>query len=602
MSAADQRRIHALRVIKELSAATAKANLSECQLESQAFNIKRLLEGFEFFQELEATVRERLPSVVHLVSDRKKGEVLFQEGEAPDRCYILLSGSVSVYKKDEVPDADEEAAVEVKSLSEAKLGEKSLSEASTRCPSRRSSTSSASGGEDVQQPLLTPSELERFRAGSRASVNRSSVASVAAEACKEQAKGRRSAWKRISIKEVLTVQEPPNPWGNNVATLKEGALVGELALLEDKLRSATIVCEDDCDFLSIERADFETVLKSDLARKREDRLKFMREHLPGFRLLPEHKVNKVYYRFRKQTFSKGHVFALQGACAKSQAFLVVDGTVEIRHAPRHAESFGKQDNQVVSTIMPGGLFGSVQQQGDEPFTVVAKTQCNVLFVSGRGLKGLPLTVSHRMDEYLTQVTQARVERCSSTPDVNTSNSFVSCRDTSLMTKQACAKHRARSNSVTRHAMPTASADSTNLVASGVLELADLLSEMKHEAMAIRTPPRSRSRPGTPSRFEAIRSEAKSVLSPSCGWSGSPASTRLPSRSSSRPSTAGSVRSRPSSASSLMRPCASTAGSICQRPGSASSGLPRLHSTVQASGRSISLGGMKRSSSQPAIIR
>merc|ERR1719469_1245307 len=93
----EQRRLHAARLVQELSAVGDGSS----SLESQTFNIKRLLQDFEFFQDLAPTVREQLPSIVHLEADRKKGDVIFRQGDAPGCCYIVLSGSVSVWKEDE---------------------------------------------------------------------------------------------------------------------------------------------------------------------------------------------------------------------------------------------------------------------------------------------------------------------------------------------------------------------------------------------------------------------------------------------------------------------------------------------------------------------
>lgn len=599
MSAAEQKRSQALRLIKELSTPTNKTHLSQSQSESQAFNIRRLLENFDFFQELAPAVRERLPSICHLHSNRKQGEVLFQQGEAPDRCYILLSGSVSVWKKDETSDVTGIPFSRRPSVQQTILSRR-CSEADIRC-------TLAADAEETDQPTCTSSALDRLRL--RRSPSKTGLAGVAADVCKEQKQRRRSgAWKRIDVEQVLALQEPPSPWGDKIATLNAGELFGELALLEDKLRSATIVCEEDCDFLVIERGNFETVLKSEMTRNRDDRLKLMREHLPGFRGLPEHKMNKAYYPFRKRTFSKGHVFVSQGDCAKPMAFLVVEGTVEVRHARERVGGFGKQDIQVVSTIMQGALFGSVQQSVDEPFTVVAKTRCDVLCVSGRGLKSLPLSLSQRMHEYLSQVNQEHSERCTSSLQPNMPNAFAlsTNTNTSPMMKQT-AKRMRRSSSGTRQAVPTATADQTALVTSGTLRALDLLSALKREASPC-------SRPRTKSRAEPIRSDGKSLLS-------SPASTRLPSRETSRPTTPGSVssrsgsvsslfgastplsiRSRSNSVTSLLNSSASTAGSACSPPSSAKFVLPAVNDPRQTSCRPTKAGNMNRSISESAMPR
>lgn len=459
MSATSASKRSSTALIKEIS------NLSEDELESKAFHVKRLLEGFEFFQQLAPTVRERLPSVVKIVSDRKKGEVVFEEGEPPDRCYILLSGSVLVYKKELERDAEPEETVEEQSSPQAKFVEKSDSEASTRCPSPRLSVVSLG---DKSSSVCV---------GDRSQRRLSNVSSLVSS---------------IGNTGALAMREQPNPWGRCLATLQAGALFGELALLEDKLRSATIVCGAPCKLLAIEQADFEAVLKSDLANQRDVRMQFMRQYLPGFRLLPKHKMTKVFYEFEHHTFSKGHVFVAQGICAEPQVCIVSDGILEIRHAVQPGESLGKQDDHLVSTMMPGSLFGSSHQQDVEPFSIVAATLCDVYILRGEPLKDLPLTVSHRIVEQLNQITKSRLQRCIatypsrlqrsvSTSGLKTPSSPTLTRSGSFMTRHAAEKHRMRCSSGTHLSSLLSKADRNIFVPCGTLQMAHLSCEKKHEA-------------------------------------------------------------------------------------------------------------------------
>eukprot|EP00330_Aristerostoma_sp_ATCC50986_P008843 CAMPEP_0114583680 /NCGR_PEP_ID=MMETSP0125-20121206/7377_1 /TAXON_ID=485358 ORGANISM="Aristerostoma sp., Strain ATCC 50986" /NCGR_SAMPLE_ID=MMETSP0125 /ASSEMBLY_ACC=CAM_ASM_000245 /LENGTH=52 /DNA_ID=CAMNT_0001777307 /DNA_START=325 /DNA_END=483 /DNA_ORIENTATION=- len=46
-----------------------------------------------------------------------------------------------------------------------------------------------------------------------------------------------------------------------VRVLPAGFAFGELALMDDKPRAATIHCEEDCDFAIIDRKNFRAILK-----------------------------------------------------------------------------------------------------------------------------------------------------------------------------------------------------------------------------------------------------------------------------------------------------------------------------------------------------
>ena len=45
-----------------------------------------------------------------------------------------------------------------------------------------------------------------------------------------------------------------------VAVLQQGASFGELALLYDTPRTATIICKEDCDFALLKRDDFHDII------------------------------------------------------------------------------------------------------------------------------------------------------------------------------------------------------------------------------------------------------------------------------------------------------------------------------------------------------
>lgn len=46
-----------------------------------------------------------------------------------------------------------------------------------------------------------------------------------------------------------------------VVTLREGKSFGELALIKNKPRAATIRCKDDCHFAVMNKADYQKVLQ-----------------------------------------------------------------------------------------------------------------------------------------------------------------------------------------------------------------------------------------------------------------------------------------------------------------------------------------------------
>ena len=63
-----------------------------------------------------------------------------------------------------------------------------------------------------------------------------------------------------------------------IGELGAGAAFGELALLHDDRRRATIVCHENCEFLKIDKPDFDEVLKKNYEREWKNRMHHLKEH------------------------------------------------------------------------------------------------------------------------------------------------------------------------------------------------------------------------------------------------------------------------------------------------------------------------------------
>jgi CRP-like cAMP-binding protein len=268
-----------------------------------------------------------------------------------------------------------------------------------------------------------------------------------------------------------TYNEETN-FGPQIGSLGPGTLCGELALLNDQPRSASIRCVQDTDFLVIRRSDFDNILKEEMVRKGDEKLKFLMAHMPGMRdvTVPKSgaKGPHASYYFKKACFQRGHCFFQEGAVAESSITLLYKGTVECRrseHAPIgvgaalptlastpafHADhlpggaklgNFRKSVGMVarsnyqsslqsmarvqevhetvnrLGVLMPGSVFGSLPLQEKEPFTVsVTSQQCEVFMCSGQDLSKLPRKLLDTVREYIAQAAAWRLKSHQSTQD------------------------------------------------------------------------------------------------------------------------------------------------------------------------------------------
>jgi len=253
-------------------------------------------------------------------------------------------------------------------------------------------------------------------------------------------------------------------FGAQIGLLGPGTLIGELALVNDQPRSATVRCAQDTDFLVIRRSDFDNILKEDMVRKGDEKLRFLMEHVPGMRAVAVPKSGTVKphasYFFTKSSFPRGHCFFQEGSVAEPGIMVMYKGSAECRRRELAPPGIGAPLPSALSTpllheelpdgaklgnyrrtpsmisrssyrarlkslareqeldetmnrlgvLMPGSIFGSLPFQEKEPFTVtVTSQQCEVFICSGSELVKLPRKLLDTIREYLAHAATWRLK-------------------------------------------------------------------------------------------------------------------------------------------------------------------------------------------------
>lgn len=91
---------------------------------------------------------------------------------------------------------------------------------------------------------------------------------------------------------------------NEAVQLKNGKSFGELALINNKPRAATVKCLTDCHFAVLSKSDFEILLKK-LEVKREKRFVDFLEGLPFFSNQSRVALVKLKYLMQQRLYIKG---------------------------------------------------------------------------------------------------------------------------------------------------------------------------------------------------------------------------------------------------------------------------------------------------------
>ncbi|CAK9024145.1 Cyclic nucleotide-binding domain-containing protein [Durusdinium trenchii] len=333
----------------------------------------------------------------------KAGTVLFKQGDPPGCCYVIISGSVGVYVA-----ADEEGQ--------------------PVAPQQGQHRFSALGD--------TNGFLQDFLPGQK------------------------------TVDGFSRYHDDIN-LGNRVSKLSPGSVLGELALMNDQPRLASAKCLEDAEFFVIRRNDFDNVLKEEMVKKGDEKLRFLMRHLPGMKEVPVPKPGgkpHASYMFKHGKFPRGHTFLVQGKIAEPHLWVVYKGAVEFRRAEilslerlermsgddkksmphlrplsalkkapkglsasqprlRSAHGIGRDGNVAAEAndcnpngvmsrrgvLVQGGVFGSLPFHAPEPFTVrVTSPMCEVFLITSADFPKIPRKLLDVVQDYVAAATTWRL--------------------------------------------------------------------------------------------------------------------------------------------------------------------------------------------------
>lgn len=401
-----------------------KQDMLRAKIKQLGGAIKRLLREFELFKGMSLGVQDQLADIIHYYKARE-GTLLFEQGDAPNHCYIILSGEVTIWKRNVVQeegaaeDAEDAEDANEDGLSDDSDMELELSDATQRLSEAAAlnpRSSQAVGGRRISVAAVESAQTRKrmscmgLRGPKRPAVELASE--LARERCAnlagilahvaEQGMSTQVGSAQISSEDDTMVRFTCDA----VAALGSGTLFGELALLNDQPRGATISCFKDCEFLVVEKMDFDRLLKAELNASKEEKLHFLRTHVPGVRSLQPTIAERLLYYFNREIVPKNHVFIRQGSTLHGDIFVVWQGAVEsYSHLPK-----GGLARQ--GSMLRGSIFGAVPAGSTSTFTVVATTSpCEVLHVKPEFRKHVPESVLASVRENMDQTLARRMQQC-----------------------------------------------------------------------------------------------------------------------------------------------------------------------------------------------
>ena len=190
-----------------------------------------------------------------------------------------------------------------------------------------------------------------------------------------------------------TVQPGVNGLGNKVASIGTGGSFGELALMYNAPRAATVISKiGKCTLWALDRVTFRRILM-DSAFKRRRMYESFLEEVPLLSSLKTYERAKIADALESVKFTPGSTIIREGD--RGDAFYLLESG--------EANAFKSGVTNAVKSYSRGDYFGELALLDDKPraASVVAKTQCKVAKLDRDGFKRLlgPVESIMRREDY-----------------------------------------------------------------------------------------------------------------------------------------------------------------------------------------------------------
>ncbi|XP_041981951.1 cGMP-dependent protein kinase, isozyme 2 forms cD4/T1/T3A/T3B isoform X2 [Aricia agestis] len=143
-----------------------------------------------------------------------------------------------------------------------------------------------------------------------------------------------------------------------LSTMAPGKVFGELAILYNCKRTATIKAATDCRLWAIERQCFQTIMMRTGLIRQAEYTDFLKS-VPIFKNLPEDTLIKISDVLEETHYQMGDYIVRQGARGDT-FFIISKGQVKVTQKPPNSN-----DEKFIRTLQKGDFFGEKALQGDD---------------------------------------------------------------------------------------------------------------------------------------------------------------------------------------------------------------------------------------------
>ncbi|XP_038821322.1 cGMP-dependent protein kinase 1-like [Salvelinus namaycush] len=141
-----------------------------------------------------------------------------------------------------------------------------------------------------------------------------------------------------------------------LCTIDPGKVFGELAILYNCTRTATVTALTDIKLWAIDRQGFQTIMMRTGLIKHSQYMEFLRS-VPSFQLLPEDVLSKVADVLEETHYSEGDYIIRQGATGDT-FFIISEGQVKVTQ-----QKSSNEEPEFLTTLSRGDWFGEQALKG-----------------------------------------------------------------------------------------------------------------------------------------------------------------------------------------------------------------------------------------------
>ncbi|OMJ77413.1 hypothetical protein SteCoe_23015 [Stentor coeruleus] len=149
----------------------------------------------------------------------------------------------------------------------------------------------------------------------------------------------------------------------SVAVLSTGNSFGDLALLKDHPRNATVTCLTDCHFAVLVKEDYLRILGKIADKKISDFVEFLKE-IPIFRSWSKKNLESLFYFFKPVMFNRKNSVYCVGS-EPTHVYIVKNGEFEISKK-KSLSGENKKVDMRVAILSKGEMFGDRECLEDIP--------------------------------------------------------------------------------------------------------------------------------------------------------------------------------------------------------------------------------------------